>query len=102
MLPTVGSIATEIALPPASLASLKTIIEELRQSRQPLLQLYGNELSNRFRGQLGQDDSQFVGGAIPLHEFLLIYHRECSHRKNKSFSEISAVLSPSQNVDEVS
>jgi len=102
MLPTVGFIATEIALPPASLASLETIIEELGQSRQPLLQLYGNELSKSLRGQLGQDDSQFVGGAIPSHEFLLIYHRECSHRKNKSFSEISAVLSPSQNVEEVS
>jgi len=102
MLPIVGSIATESALPPASLAGLETIIEELKQSRQPLLQLYGNELNKSHREQLGQNDSQFVGGAFPLHEFLLNYHHECSQRKNQSFSEISAALSPSQNVEEVS
>jgi ABC-type cobalamin transport system ATPase subunit len=102
MLPTIGSIATESALPSASLAGLETIIEELKQSGQPLLQLYGNELNKSHREQLGQNDSQFVGGVIPLHEFLLSYHHECSQRKNQCFSEISAALSPSQNVEEVS
>jgi len=104
MLPTVESIAEGGALPPASLASLETIIEELRQSRPSLLQLYGNELNKSHREQLGQNDSQFLGGAIPSQDsdFLLNYHHECSRRKNNSFSEISAALSPSQNVEEVS
>jgi len=102
VLPTVGPIAKESAFPLASFASLETIIEELRQSRQALLQLYGNELNKSHREQLGQNDSQFVGGATPSHEFLLIYHHECSHRKTRLFLEISAALSPTQNIEEVS
>jgi len=104
ILPTVGPMATESGLPPASMASLEAIIEELRQSRQPLLQLYGNDLNKSHHEQLGQNNSQFVEGAIPTQdsEFLLNYYDECSRRKNKSFSEISAALSPSQNVEEVS
>ncbi|KAF8492811.1 hypothetical protein F5888DRAFT_1795530 [Russula emetica] len=66
--------------------SLGILIDELRYSRQPLLQLYGNELDKSHR-------------ALPSHELLRLYHDECSRRKDKVFSEISAALAPSQNVE---
>jgi hypothetical protein len=49
---------TESRLPPAGSDNLGILIEELRDSPQPLLQLYGNELSKSYREQLGQNTSQ--------------------------------------------
>ncbi len=36
--------------------------------------------------------------AVPSREALLLYRKECSHGKDKLFSQISAALSPSQNL----
>jgi hypothetical protein len=88
--------------PPAGSDNLGILIEGLRNSPQPLLQLYGNELSKSYRERLGQNISQSTQGAVPSYELLRLYHDECSQRKDKQFSEISATLAPSQEVEKTS
>jgi hypothetical protein len=94
------AVATEHAPPQAGFDNVKTLIEEFRNSQQPLLQLYGNDLNNSNRELSGQNASQLVDNAVPSHEQLLLYHEGCSHRKEKMFSAILAALSPSQDVEE--
>ena len=93
---------TESRPPPAGSDNLGILIEELRDSPQPLLQLYGNELSKSYREQMGQNASQSTQCAVPPYEHLRLYHDECSQRKDKLFSEISAILAPSQEVEKTS
>jgi hypothetical protein len=80
------------------LDSLEILIKELRYSCQPLLELYGNELDKSYRELMGRSASASQY-AIPSHELLRLYLAECSHKKEKIFSEISAMLAPSQNVE---
>jgi hypothetical protein len=87
--------------PPAGLDRLEILIEELRRSQQPLLELCGNELNNSRHALLGQIASQFARGGIPSEEVLLLYHGECSYRKDSMFSEILACLAPSGNIEEI-
>jgi hypothetical protein len=91
---------TEPVPPLADSKGLEIILNELHHSHQPSLQLYGRELNNSYREVLGRDASQSTRGPVPSHEVLVLYHNECSHRKDKLFSEISAALSPSQLVEE--
>lgn len=93
------SVETEGGPPPVGLDSLKILIDELRYSRQPLLHLYGNELDKSHREFMEHSASQSARGAVPSHELLRLYRDECSRRKDKVFSEISAALAPSQNVE---
>jgi hypothetical protein len=93
------SAETEGGLPPVGSDSLKILIDELRYSQQPLLQLYGNELDKSHCAFMQHSASQSARGAVPSHELLRLYHDECSRRKVKAFSEISAALAPSQNVE---
>jgi hypothetical protein len=81
--------------------SLKILIEEFQNSRQPLLELYGNELSKSHREMMVHGASNSERGTVPSHEFLRPYHDECSLWKDKIFFEISATLGPSQNVERV-
>jgi hypothetical protein len=90
----------EKILPPAASGSLKILIEELLNSRQPSLQLYGNGLNKSHHALLGRNNSRYSGEAVPSHELLLDYHEQCSHRRDKLFSELSAALAPSQGVEE--
>ena len=90
---------TATAEPPASSDILDILIGELRNSRQPLLQLYGNELKKSHHELLGQYASLRALGGIPSHERLLVYHHECSYRKDTIFSKICAAVAPSQNVE---
>jgi len=90
---------TDSSPPPAGSDNLGILIEELRNSPQPLLQLYGNELSKSHRERLGQNASHSPHGALPSHEILRLYHEGCSQRKDRLFSEISAALTPSQDVE---
>jgi hypothetical protein len=85
--------------PPTSSDGLDTLIEELKNSRQPLLQLYGNELKRSHHELLGQNASLLVRGGIPTHKRLLVYHNECSHRKDTIFFELCAAAAPSQIVE---
>jgi hypothetical protein len=39
---------------------------------------------------------------VPSYEVLLLYNEECSRRKDKIYSNISAALAPSQNEEEIS
>jgi hypothetical protein len=85
--------------PEADSDNLEILIEEFRNSPQPLLQLYGNELGKSYCERLGLNASQSTQDAVPSYEELLrLYHDECSQRKDKLFSEISATLAPSQEV----
>jgi len=86
---------------PVGSDSLRTLIDELRHSQRPLLQLYGNELNESYRELMERSASQSDRGAVPSHELLRLYHGECSHRKDKTFSDISAALAPSRNVEKV-
>jgi hypothetical protein len=88
--------------PRTSSESLKALINELLDSPKPLLQLYGNELNKSHCELLRQDAHRCTQGVVPSHEVLLLYHEECSRRKDKIYSNISAALAPSQNVEEIS
>jgi len=78
---------------------LDTLINEFCCSQQPWQNVYGNGLKKSHRALLEQNASQPQKGAIPSHKVLLDYHDECSRRKTDIFSEISAALSPSRNLD---
>ena len=86
----------------AGLDSLGNLVQELQNSSQPLLQLYGNELRKSHYELMGQNGSLIAPGPVPSHNALLRYYEECSHSKEKLFSQISAILAPSQNVEETS
>jgi len=90
---------TATAEPLASSDGLDILVEELRNSQQPLLQLYGNELKKSHHELLGQYTPLWVRGSVPSHRLLLDYHHECSHRKDAIFSEICAGVAPSRNVE---
>ena len=97
-----GTAMTD-TLAPVGPDNLKILTGEFRHSRQSLLQLYGNEL-NKSHHELMEHSpslgaSQSTRGANPSHGLLRLYHDECSHRKNRIFSEISATLAPSQNAE---
>ena len=82
---------------------LGNLVEELRRdSSQPLLQLYGNELRKSHHELIRQNGSVIDQGSVPSHDALLLYYKECSHRKEGLFSEISTIFAPSQNVEETS
>ena len=93
--------ATAGTLESVGLDSLKLLIEEFRNSQQPLLELYGNELNKSHRKLMGHDASNSDRGTVPSQEFLRLYHDQCSLWKDKIFAEISATLGPSQNVEKV-
>jgi len=88
--------------PWAGLNSLGNLDEELRNSSQPLLRLYGNELRKSHHELMRQNGPLIERGSVPSHDALLSYYKECSHRKEELFSEISAIFAPSQNVEETS
>ena len=98
---TPSSVDTEGGPPLADSDSLGILIDELRCSQQPLLQLYGNDLDKSHREFMKHGASRSARGAVPSHELLLRYRDECSRRKDRVFSEISAALAPSQNMEKV-
>jgi hypothetical protein len=93
---------TESSPPSTGTDNLGILIEELRNSLEPLLRLYGKELSKSYRERLRQNASQSTQGAVPSYELLSLYHDQCSRSKDKLFSEISATLAPSQEVEKTS
>jgi len=75
---------------------LEKLINEFCCSQQPWQNVYGNELKRSHCALLEQHAPQ---SAIRSHKVLLDYHDDCSRRKNDIFSEISAALSPSRNLE---
>jgi DnaJ-domain-containing protein 1 len=99
---TIPSTATAEAVTPISGSDgLETLIKEFRNSQQPLLQQYGHELKKSHYELLRQRVPLLAQGAAPPNELLLVYRNECSHRKDKIFSEILAALAPSRNEEEI-
>jgi hypothetical protein len=93
-----GIISTTEPEPIAPVAcpdSLEVLIEELRNSQQPLIQLYGHELKKSHHELLGCAPV-LARRAVPPHELLLAYHHECSREKDEIFFEILAALAPSR------
>jgi len=95
-----STAATARVLSTSGSHGLETLIDELQNSQQSLLQLCGSELSQSNRTLVEQNASQFARHATPSHEDLLVYHDERSRMKDKIFSEIEAALSPSQKSEE--
>ena len=93
------SAETDGCTAPVGSDSLRVLIDELRYSPQPLLQIYGNELNKSHREFVEYNASQAAQGAVPSYKRLRLYHDECSRKKDKLFFEISAALAPSQNVE---
>ena len=80
---------------------LQTLIDELIDSQQSLLQHCGSDLSHSNRALVEQKASPFTRHPAPSHEVLLVYYDECSRIKDKIHSEIEAALSPSQKAEEI-
>ena len=99
--PSTSTATTQGILLLTGLDGLGNLVRELQNSSQPLLQLYGNELRKSHHELMGQNGS-LAPGSVPSHKALLRYHEECSHSKDKLFSQISTILAPSQNVEETS
>ena len=75
---------------------LNSLIQELRQSRESLLKLYGEDL-NKSYGDLQRKGASFLTGrSVPPREALLKYRDVCSKKKDAIFSELSGALVPSQ------
>ena len=94
--------ATANTVEPVGLYRLKTLIEEFRNSQQPLLKLYGNDLNKSHRELIRRcvsNSAQCTHCTVPSHELLRLYYDECCLWKDEMFSEISATLGPSKNVE---
>ena len=91
--------STDEDLLPPEADNLDILIKEFCDSSQPLLRLYGDELSKSRCEQLGENASQSARGTVPSYDFLCLYHDECSQRKDELFSIISATLAPSQEME---
>ena len=87
--------------PPCGSQGLQTLINELHNSQQSLRQLCGSELGHSNRALVEQNAAQVTRRATPSHEFLIVYHDECSRMKDFCFSEIEAALLPSQKVEKI-
>ena len=75
---------------------LSSLIQELRQSRESLLKLYGEDLDKSY-GDLQRKGASFVTEhGVPPREALLKYRDLCSEKKDAIFSELSGALAPSQ------
>ena len=84
---------------------LSSLIEELRQSEELLLQLYGEDLGRSYAAMVAKGESSLVQRSVPSkvppHEALLHYHDLCSKQKDAVFSQLSEALGPSQKLENV-
>ncbi len=83
------------------LLGLGSLIHELRHSLEPLLQVYGKDLSASYDDLLARGAPFVVQRDIPRREALLKYHDLCSKQKDAIFSEFSQTLAPSQKLENV-
>ena len=75
---------------------LSSLIQELRNSRESLLQLYGEDLNKSYGDLLRTAASFLARRSVPPREALLKYRDLCSKNKDAIFSELSQILAPSQ------
>ncbi len=100
-IPSTVTIATESNPPSTKEDGLSSFINELRHSRESLLQLYGEDLDKSYGDLLGKRASFLVRHSVPPQKALLQYRDSCSKKKDAIFSEISEALAPSQNHENV-
>ncbi|KAH9036254.1 hypothetical protein EDB84DRAFT_1588067 [Lactarius hengduanensis] len=81
--------------------SLSCLIHEFRQSRESLLQLYGEDLSKSHSDLLRKAAPFSVHRGVPAQEALRQYRDQCSKQKASLFSELSGALAPSQKPENV-
>ncbi|KAH9056705.1 hypothetical protein EDB87DRAFT_1793974 [Lactarius vividus] len=81
--------------------NLSCLINEFQQSREPLLQLYGDDLSNSHSDLLGKAGPLSERRGVPPHEALFQYRDSCSTKKDIIFSKLSEALAPSQKLESV-
>ncbi|KAH9061808.1 hypothetical protein EDB83DRAFT_2506594 [Lactarius deliciosus] len=80
---------------------LSSLIQELRNSRESLLRLFGEDLNKSYGDLLGKGASFLVQRGVPPQEVLFQYRNSCSKMKDAIFSELSEALAPSQKLEHV-
>jgi hypothetical protein len=95
------TIGTESKPPSSREDSLRCLIHEFRQSRESLLQLYGEDLSKSHRDLLEKAASFPVHRSVPPQETFRLYRDLCSKQKDAIFSQLSETLAPSQKQENV-
>jgi hypothetical protein len=95
-IPTTMTITAENKRPPRKEDGLRCLIHEFRQSRESLLQLYGEDLSKSHSDLVDKISPLLVHRSVPPREALRQYRDLCSKRKGALFSELSEALAPSQ------
>ncbi|KAF8260954.1 hypothetical protein EI94DRAFT_1811014 [Lactarius quietus] len=95
-IPTTMMTSAETSPPPSKVDGLRCLIREFRQSRESLLQLYGEDLSKSHSDLIEKVSPLTVHRGVPPREALRHYHDLCSKQKGALFSELSEALAPSQ------
>ncbi|KAH9056702.1 hypothetical protein EDB87DRAFT_1687037 [Lactarius vividus] len=88
--------ATESNSPSTRGDGLNSLIQELRRSPESLLRLYGEDLNRSYSDLLRKSASFLAQRRVPSQGALLQYRDSCSKTKDTIFSELSAVLTPSE------
>ena len=101
-IPSTTTSKTSKSNPPSNREDgLSSLIQELRNSREPLLQLYGEDL-NKSYGDLLRTGASFLSRrSVPPQEALLKYRDLCSKNKDTIFFKLSQVLAPLQKHENV-
>ncbi len=100
-IPPTVTIGAKGKSPPSREDSLSCLIHELRQSRESLLQLYGEDLSKSHSDLLEKAAPLPVHRGVPPQEALLQYRDLCFKKKDAIFSELLKALAPSQKLESV-
>ncbi|KAI9447738.1 hypothetical protein H4582DRAFT_2137682, partial [Lactarius indigo] len=101
IVPSAVALAVEINPPSTGEDALSSLIQELRHSRESLLQLYGEDLNKSYTDLLRKRAPFLVQHGVPSHGALRSYRDLCSEWKDAIFSEISGALAPSQRTEYV-
>jgi len=100
-IPSTVTIGAESKPPSSREDSLSCLIQEFQQSRESLLQLYGEDLSKSYSDLLEKAAHFPVHRGVPPQEALRHYRDVCSKQKGALFSELSEALAPSQRLENV-
>ena len=100
-IPSTATIRTEGKPPSSREDNLSCLIHEFRRSPEPLLQLYGEDLSKSRRDLLEKAVPSPVHSGVPSQGLLRYYRDLCSIQKGAIFSELSEALAPSQKLESV-
>ena len=100
-IPSTVTIETESKPPSSREDSLSSLIHEIRQFPEPLLRIYGEDLSKSHRDYLEKVAPFPIRRVVPQQEALRYYRDLCSKQKDAIFSQLSQALAPSQKRENV-